>query len=203
MRIGFFWQGDSSYLEMTKKMVESARRVMPGVEITHFTDALTAAFPGVEVKRITGDIPMAMRRMRHHAQCEGDWLFCDTDVIFRKDVRDVFDEAFDVALTDRHGTYMDGSEYAKLQPYNMGVTFSRNGKFWDLVLYSLKNFPKSLQEWEGDQRVVCGLAMNERTPFDIVILPGSVYNFTPKLEDEDCSHASIVHYKGARKAWMK
>lgn len=208
MRIGFFYQKTTPesviHLEVAKPMLASIRKVMPDVKVTQFTDETSEALEGVDdVVRIGGDMPMAMRRMTHHSQVDGDWCFCDTDVIFRKDVREVFEEPFDVAITDRVKTYMDGGQYAKAQPYNIGVTFSRNPKFWKLVLQSLKNFPKMFQEWEGDQMVVNGLALTPQTPFDIVVLPGYVYNFTPKHKTTNLDHASIVHLKGGRKDWIK
>jgi hypothetical protein len=176
---------------------------MPDVPIIQFTDDKSPRIDGVdEIARIGGDMPMAVRRIKHHSSCLGDWLLCDTDVIFQKDCREVFSEPFDVALTDRVGTYMEGTDYAKVQPYNMGVTFSRNHEFWKEVNNRLTAMPLNYQEWEGDQMVVCAMAENQETPFDIVIIPGKDYNFTPKKESEDYSHASIVHMKGRRKQWL-
>ena len=205
MKLGFFLQGDNKvYYDLASKMIASARKFMPDVPIFHFTDYRSNIADGVDMHvRIGGDLPMAMRRMEHHAGCYGDWLFVDPDVIFQKDVRDVFDEDFDVALTDRIGTYMENTEYAKQQPYNMGVTFSRNPLFWAEVKRRLGKYPEKYQQWEGDQIVVCEMAADQKTPFDIVIIPGKTYNFTPEKQDEDLSHAAIIHYKGARKAWIK
>lgn len=208
MRVGFFYQETTPqsriHLEIAKPMLASIRKVMPDVQVIQFTDATSEILEGVDgFIRIGGNLPMAIRRLTHHANCHGDWLFCDTDVIFQSDIRDVFDEEFDIALTDRVGTYMEKTEYAKFQPFNMGITFSRNPKFWELAIEKLKGFPSQYQQWEGDQMVVCGLADNQKTPFDIVILPGRIYNFTPKTEHEDVSHAAIVHYKGAKKSWIK
>lgn len=184
-------------------MIASARKVMPDVPIFQFTDYHSPIVDGVDMHvRIGGNLPMAVRRVEHHASCHGDWCFVDSDVIFQKDVRDVFEEPFDVALTDRVGTYMEGTDYAKSQPYNMGVTFSRNPDFWKEVGGRLMSLPENYQEWEGDQIVVCDMAENQETPFDIVIIPGKTYNFTPKYEHEDYSHASIVHFKGKRKGWL-
>jgi hypothetical protein len=206
VKIGFFVScpEESVHWQIAKSMIASAKEVMPDVPIVQLTDDKTPELEGVSaVARIPGKMPMAIRRMKHHASCIGDWVFVDTDVIFQKDVSDVFEESFDVALTDRVGTYMHGTEYAKQQPYNMGVTFSRNTDFWKLVLDKLLEFPDKYQEWEGDQMVVCALAENQKTPFDIVIIPGKTYNFTPKTKEEDCSHAAIVHYKGEKKSWIK
>ena len=207
MQIGFFVQetdeASKVHRQVAKYMIASARKVMPDVPIIQFTDDKSPEIEGIDsIVRIGGDLPMAVRRMTHHANCIGDWLFCDTDVIFQKDVRDVFEEEFDVAFTDRVGTYMEHTAYAKQQPYNLGVSFSRNPAFWSEVNRQLLRFPIKYQEWEGDQIVVCGLTENQNTPFDIVILPGKDYNFTPLKQSEDYSHASIVHMKGRRKQWL-
>lgn len=206
MKIGFYVVETTPesriHFEVAKYMIASARKVMPDVPIVQFTDENSPEIAGVNAVVRLGDMPMAVRRIAHHASCHGDWLFCDSDVIFQKDCRDVFDEPFDVALTDRIGTYMEGTDYAREQPYNMGVTFSRSPEFWTEVGGRLTTLPDNYQEWEGDQIVVCDMAENQTTPFDIVIIKGKDYNFTPLKESEDYSHAAIVHMKGRRKQWL-
>ena len=208
MKIGFFVQKTTPesliHFEIAKYMIASARKVMPDVPIVQFTDYDSPIVEGVDMHiRIGGDLPMAVRRIEHHASCIGDWLFCDSDVIFQKDCRDVFDEPFDVALTDRVGTYMEGTEYAKQQPYNMGVTFSRNPEFWKMVGGRLMALPEQYQEWAGDQIIVCDLAEEQTTPFDIVVLSGANYNYPPKtVNDEGIKSASIIHLKGERKKFI-
>lgn len=199
MKIGFFCMSES-HLDFARLMVESVKRVMPDVEVWHLADGNCATIEGAHVKRISGEMPMAVRRMAHHADCQGDWLFIDSDIILQKDVRGAFDEPFDVAVTDRIDTYMEGTPYAKAMPYNMGVTFSRSPKFWQEAKHSLEMQPMKLQEWEGDQRVVCWLA--KRPDYNVKILPGRIYNYTPEFIDDDISHAAILHYKGPRKSWI-
>ena len=208
MNIGFFFKKTTEdsiiHLEFAKHMLASVRQVMPNVPVTQFTDLTSPILDGVDsFVRLPEDMPMALMRMTHHASCLGDWLFCDPDIIFKNDIQDVFDEPFDVALTDREGTYMEHTDYAEEQPYNTGVVFSRNPDFFKEVIRQLKQYPNKLQEWEGDQRVICNMAMDQETPFDIIVIPGLTHNFTPETQHEDVSHASILHYKGARKAWIK
>lgn len=201
MKIGFFCMSEP-HLEFARLMVESVNRVMPGVEIVHLTNGACPTIEGVTVKRLDGDMPMAVRRMTLHSQCDGDWLFIDSDIILNKDVRDVFDAHFDIAVTDRIGTYMEHTPYGKAMPYNMGVTFSRSAQFWLDVRKFLLMQPAHLQRWEGDQRMVCAMVDRCQDDYDFKILPGRVYNFTPEHERESVEHAAILHYKGGRKAWM-
>lgn len=171
---------------------------MPDVELALLTDDKTPAFDGIEAIRIGGDVPMGVRRMMHYAM-PGEWLFLDTDVVFRKDVRHVFDKPFDVAVATRDGTYMQGTQYAELMPYNTGVVFSRNPEFWKKLVPELRKLSPDYQRWGGEQMLI-GMLVKAGI-FQTEILP-SAYNFTPEKRDEDVSHAAILHLKGPRKAWI-
>ncbi len=197
MQIGFFVQGKAEHWGIARSLIASAKRVMPDVEVWQLTDGETPEVPGIDgCLRVGGVMPMAVRRMTAHSMLHGEWLFVDTDVVIQKDVRDVFQSAFLVAVTDRVGSLWEHS--MKHQPYNMGVTFSRSPKFWGEVREKLLQLDPKLQEWGGDQVVVCALA----GPKYLKVLPGHIYNFTPGTREEDRSHAAIVHYKGPRKAWI-
>lgn len=205
MKIGFFAQdiGPQSkpILAMAEQMIASANAVMPNVEIYHLTDGLTKSPQGVtDTIRIGGDMPMAIRRVSLHEQCKGDWLFVDTDIIFRKSVEHVFDEPFDIGLTNRDGTITHEGKYAEVMPYNIGVVFSRNPEFWTMVKGYLVQMPEKYQQWEGDQRIVCELMKHDHG-FKVKILPGAIYNYPPKSAD-DSHDAAIMHYKGNRKKWL-
>jgi hypothetical protein len=205
MRVSFFYQfttpGSEKYLHIAKNLLESVRATMPGVEVWQLTDATSETLPGVDgVKRIEGGMPMGLRRVTAQGQCVGDWLFVDSDVVIRKDVRDVFDSQFDIAVTDRKGTEMEGTPYGRAMPYNNGVVFSRSPAFWDAAKATLLRLPPRLQEWEGEQHVLCHLAKHDQ--FTVKVLPGRIFNFPP-TKDGDVSHAAILHYKGvARKSQL-
>jgi hypothetical protein len=205
MKIGFFSQemGPRSkpILDMAQSLIQSAKQHMPDVEIYHLTDGITRSPEGVTgTIRIGGSLPMAVRRVSLHEQCQGDWLFVDTDIIFRRSVEEVFADPFDVALTDRDGTITNEADYARIMPYNIGVVFSRSPDFWTMIKGYLVQMPEAYQQWEGDQRVVCEL-MKHNHGFNVKILPGSKYNYPPKSAD-DKHDASILHYKGQRKKWL-
>ena len=201
MRVGYFATGVGPHLDIAKHLIASCQKHMPGVEICQLTDLTTPCLPGAKAIRSAGKVPMGIRRIKHYSKCEGDWLFLDTDVVFLKDVREVFDRVFDVALCDRVGTYMEGTQYAQQQPYNFGVVFSRCPKYWEYLLPHMKKLSPELQRWGGEQILTCELANQALSEFSVCILP-SKYNFTPEKRGEDVSHASIIHGKGARKAWL-
>jgi len=199
VKVGFFCQTPGMHLDMAKHLIISVRKTMPGVEIVHLTNGECPGASGVDsVLRIPGNVPMAIRRMRHHASLEGDWLLIDTDCVILKDVRHVFDDAFDIAVTDRKGSKWDGTWYSELMPFNMGVTFSRSPQFWKAVLSELEKAPPKFQQWEGDQLMVGKLWKDWNTK----ILPGRIYNFTPEKREDSREHAAILHFKGSRKEWV-
>jgi hypothetical protein len=201
MNIGFFCLGDK-YLGMAKQMMESARAVMPHAKIHHLTDDKSPTIEGVDSTRVFyGDMPMAVRRMMHHSACQGEWLFVDADVIFQRDVSEVFDSEFDIALTDREGCITNEAQFARSMPYNIGVVFSRSPAFWGTVVNYLQSLPLQQQEWMGDQLVVNALVREGIHQFNIKTIPGAKYNYPPKSKD-DGADASILHYKGNRKAYM-
>jgi Nucleotide-diphospho-sugar transferase len=203
MRIGVFYQNDT-YSQMAGLMLDSVRKVMPDVEIHHLADGKCTALKGADaVHRIPEPMPMAVRRMTLQSQCEGDWLFMDADVIAQKDVSHVFDDKdFDVALTNRDGTITNEAKYAAVMPYNTGVVFSRSPAFWKMVLHHLKNQPMQLQDWTGDQLVICEMMKQGAFGFKVKVLPGATYNYPPKFAG-DGADAALAHFKGNRKAYLK
>jgi len=197
MLIGFFAQGEGPHLAIAKHLIDSAKQVMPKVDVWHLTDGKTPAMG--RCIRIVEPMPMGIRRLEHYARLTGDWCFVDSDVVFRKDVRDVFDKPFDVALASREGTIWADGEYARVNPYNFGVVFSRCPRFWQTVIKGVESLPGGMHDWGGEQFVTCELA--KRRDFKVEILPSS-YNFTPAKREDSLEHVHIAHYKGPRKAWI-
>lgn len=201
MQIGFFTQGEGPHTDIARHLIDSAKKHMPDVTVHQMTDEKTPVLPGAKAIRLPGKMPMGVRRIAICASLPGNWIFCDTDVLFRRDVRDVFDKPFDLALASREGTLWAGTDYAKQMPYNTGVVFSKNPECWQAVLDNLLKMAPNSQEWGGEQYLIGKLAQGgEGNPFSIEILPSS-YNFTPATKEEDVSHAAILHLKGKRKAW--
>lgn len=198
--------------ECARGLVKSVRQAMPGVAVVHFTDLTSKAVKGVDAVRRKPAEPMACLRMRHHASVEGAWLFVDTDVVIQRNVARVFTSPFDIALCHRDWTHLKpAGGFSERMPYNTGVVFSRNPRFWGDVYTRLRNLDAAEQEWMGDQAVICELVDDERPRYQVKFLRGTDYNYPPVLPGVDLTkqaaldavNARIVHYKGPeRKAMM-
>jgi hypothetical protein len=186
-------------------MVASARAAMPAAEIVQMTDQSTAAVPGVDavIRRDWDNRKMMLFRLAHLAALERPAsVILDTDVIVQRPLDPVFERPFDVALTIRHEPIkdLDGVNITPRMPYNTGVMFSRQPRFWAEALEYCRQLPESHHDWYGDQLSVKHLADSRR--FDVLELPCDEYNYSPRTEDEDVTGRYAVHYKGARKEWM-
>jgi hypothetical protein len=184
-------------------MLESVKRYMPEYRLVQLTDMDTECLNGVDevIRRARPDAPIFVFRTEHFAHCPySEWLALDTDVIVRQAVDDVWARAFDVALTTRRaGPCWDpnGLDVSRFMPFNTGVIFSRQPKFWHKC--SERMVPPYEGEWWSDQLAVGAVA--ESKQFRVLVLPGDEFNWTPKTKDEQ-SDARIWHYKGNRKEWM-
>lgn len=207
MKVGFFHAeigAASQHLELARFLVKSVRRTMPGVPIVHFTDSHTPTLEGVDgvQRRATG--PIALSVLEHYASVEGDWLFVDTDIIVRRDVRHVFIDSpfFDIAVATREGTLRQsevGTKFMAAMPFNKGAVFSRSPRFWRAAANSLAGAAAKRQSWMGDQRAMNDLIASGA--FNVRILDAG-YNYPPKFIGQDVRAHHILHFKGPRKAWM-
>mgnify|MGYP000066486456 CR=1 FL=1 len=206
MTIGVFHiaVGPTVHLQLAANLIASVRRTMPGVPIAHLTDQETAPLADVDfVIRHTSRPPVALGCLDAYAHAgPGDWLFLDTDVVVQRDVRPVFDLAFDVAVATREGTLRPneiGTKFMARMPFNKGAVFSRCAEFWGDAVRACLTMPAKRQQWMGDQ-----LAMNEVIDggrYRVVVLPNT-YNYPPKTRgDVDARSKAILHFKGNRKAW--
>ncbi len=184
-------------------MVRSAKAVMPEVPVVQFTDMTSPAVKGVSEVRRKPREPMALLRMRHHAGVEGEWLFVDTDVIFQQSVTKVFRKDFDIGVTTRNWSHLrPAAGFSERMPYNVGVVFSRCPQFWAEVYTRLRRLEPALQQWMGDQHIICGMVKGRAHRYHFALMKGSRYNFPPQIEskhdpaDVMQANAAIVHYKG-------
>ena len=187
-------------IEIAKVWYENIRKHM-NCPIVHLTDMDTPAFDFAdEVQRIPEpNVPKA--KYLHLSMLKGDILNLDYDTVVQRDVSDVFNRPFDIALTVRKAK-KDKNEMLNLgSPHNTGVVFSRAPEFWKLCADRLDNYPED-QRWLSGQANITECAHIYRKNFKVIELPGFLYNYTPKSHDEDVSERYIVHYKGHRKHWM-
>lgn len=203
MNVGFFtvYRLDPQHYVLADKLVRSVRSAMPGVEVVQFTDESSPAVLGVDRVRRRPPGKMLERRMEHYAECEGEWLLVDTDVLVRQDVRDVFaDGVFDVALADRSWPHLPQKEdVLATMPFNSGVMFSRSPDFWRSVLAIWREAGKN--DWMSEQRAVYEAVRSGR--HRVKILPGMKYNYPPKGPKDPLDGVAIAHFKGERKQWMR
>lgn len=186
--------------EVFEVMLASCKRAMPDVEVWQLTDEDT---PLVADKAVR--MPMVKNWgvffFDHLINLPEDTeiLRLDYDLIVQKDVREVFNIPFDVALTRRPLNDVTCSNSMRaLHPHNHGVVFMRRArKFFQVA----KEKYLTLQnDWMDVSEAMCHAAADHSIRW--IELPGERYNYTPKRRDEDVSYCSIVHYKGDRKSWM-
>jgi len=203
MTLGFFtvFRKDPIHYVSAERMLASAKDAMPGLECVQFTDAKSPLVYGADrlVRRPHGKI--LERRLEHYADCAGEWLLVDTDVVIQRDVRHVFDDDWDVALTDRQWRHLkQPADFMRDMPFNTGVCFSRSPEFWRAVLMTWRSFPFEQQsDWLSEQRAVADVVRKD--VFTVKVLPGMIYNYPPTTEDDaGLKDAAIVHLKGGRKS---
>lgn len=212
--IGIFYVelGLEDMRDLARIAIEQVRRVVPEARIVQFSNQGDKILPGVnEIQRLyCAGMGLMEARIKLFSKYEGEILLIDPDVWMQKDPFEVFeDEKFDVALTRRdenvklvikdEGKPLSG-DMAKVMPYNTGVMFSRNPKFWTAVLERMKSMSMESRNWFGDQIAVKKVAESRR--FKVLELPCNQYNFSPTKKEEDVSDKIMVHYKGNRKAMM-
>lgn len=206
MKVGFFLVDGgpetANAALFARAMVRSSQQSMPRVPVVQFTDMTTPAIKGVSEVRRKPSEPMALLRMRHQAGVQGDWLFVDTDVMIQRPVTNVFKEyAFDVAVTTRNWAHLKQAVgFTERMPFNTGVMFSRSPSFFADAYTRLRQMSPELQQWMGDQEIICDMVQDDACRYQVTHLKGSVYNYPPVVpgsqKGEPIENARIVHYKG-------
>lgn len=183
------------------KFVASVRKAMPEARIVQFTDKTTDPLDVNEVVRDEITSPLWVHRWRSYSRLDGEVVCLDTDVIVQKDLSRVFALDFDVALTRRNQPILDpnGRDITKTMPFNGGVALSRNRGWLSFLADKCEELTTLEQDWYTDQLAMTVCA---RAGGAVLQLPCDLYNYTPRTQGEDVSHAWVVHYKGNRKQWM-
>jgi len=204
--VGFFYVncGRPETEVLCLLLIASIRDAIKDAHITQMTNEHTKPILGVDdvIVRSVGKQGLMESRVDHYAHFPHEVLFLDPDIIVRKDPWDAFDQDFDVALTRRVGElFVDGVNTNGTMPYNTGVSFSRNGKFWKAVHKEMRGMSFKDRSWFGEQMAVANVVKSGR--FNVLELSCADYNYSPNKQDEDVSEKYITHYKGpVRKQWM-
>lgn len=198
MLVAFLHVGADASLP--RLMVESGKKF--GYQFLQMTDEDSPVIDGCAIRRIPWDKKRLMTyRMRHLAELNQPALIVDTDILFQKDVSDIWARDFDIALTWRPPGSVKGprgEDLAKMMPYNTGVMFCKNPEFWIEAHKYCKRLNPGLQDWYGDQVSVRDVSKK----FKLLEIPCEEWNYSPKSPEDKPANARILHYKGDRKAWM-
>lgn len=195
------------YRGIAEDLVVNIKAVMPGIPVFHVADEKTVPIPGAEVLRVERDVPLMTWHMKCHreAQSLGDEvLFTEPDVRFRSEILHVFDEPFDIAVTEREvdSTWtIDGQKVmlSDVAPYTLGTTFSRSREFWDDVTKHCATLADKEQHWLGDMLSLW--AVMQTGKYKVKVIPGPIYNHIPCSREDSCD-VKVLHYKGMRKEWL-
>ena len=181
---------------LADKLIDSINKHMPSAIAVQLTDMDSPATRAAEIRRLPS-ATLSLLRSQHYSLCVGNWLLVDTDVVIERDVSDVFNMDFDVAVTDRIWPHLPklSDDFVSAMPYCAGVVFSKNAKFWKNVNQQVSNMSIKEQNWLGDQRALAIVIADNQ--WKHIVLPGAVYQYPP-LEDE-IGNAAITHWKGTRK----
>lgn len=204
--IAFLYAGSISR-EVAQIMVASVKRAMPQAKVVQLTDYSTKPILGVDDvarKHWNGQHLMPYRFLHMKDFPLDRTIFLDYDVVVQKDLGILFEDDFDIGLTLRDDEDLSKRPMMReAMPYNTGVMLSRaSGRpFWEEAYEICLGMPDEVQGWYGDQVAIKTLA--ERSALKVKEYPGTLYNYSPGVYDEDVSGKFVVHYKGKRrKAWM-
>jgi lipopolysaccharide biosynthesis glycosyltransferase len=206
--IGFLYVGEASIIP--EIMVASVHATMPDARIVQMTDFETKKVIGVdEMIRKHWDQRLLMPyRLLHLKEFPAvNAIFLDADVVVQRDLRRLFQDEFDIALTYRDETdpSLRKSPLAyQMMPFNAGVMLARSSgrDFWAEAHRVCLDMPEDRQYWFGDQLAIKEVAA--RTTLKVKQYPCALFNYSPSRWDEDLSDKYVIHYKGNnRKIWMQ
>lgn len=180
------------FLPMAEMCVASIRHHHPQSHIVHLTDATTEPMDVDEVWRAVKLDDLAYERVRMFSGMDATpTVVLDADTLICRPLDDVWSNEFDVALTWRPNQ--------PAMPYNSGVIFCREPKFFASLLSRMENVPRYREFLPSQEALAleahCG-------KWRVHVLKCSEWN-NSDLNDECIPPARILHYKGARKKYMQ
>lgn len=169
--------------------------------IVHLTDMETEPLAFADEVQRVDEPDICAAKFTHLSMLRGNVLNLDYDTLVQRDVSDVFNKRFDVALTKRNWKDDTKKLLYLMSPHNTGVVFTRNPNFWADCLKRYRLYPPNKQ-WMVGQVCITEFANIYKNKYKVIEIPAALYNHTPKTRDEDVSNRYIVHYKGNKKHWM-
>lgn len=139
-------------------------------------------------------------------------ILADPDLLFFRDVHQVFDEDFDICVTKRGDSDM---------PYNSGIIFANNRNpqavrhFFKLQCLIIEEKLMAHADWFADQFVLSEMMGGEVTKSDgrmvvvdgirILVIPADVWNYSPPREHPFLLKrpaCAVYHFKGRCRTFM-
>lgn len=203
--------GDPLYRMQLDMQIASAKRVMPDIEVVVLTDLKSDVSPyktfreNVDKSHFTRDF-LKLQSIFLKSTAFKPTLFTGTDSLFQKDIRPVFDQSFDMAVTWRR--------IPEDMPINTGTVFIKNKNAADLIL-EIYYKAYGIDNWFTDQIAYYEIIGKRNSPpylqtifykdYKILFLSARIYNFAPKKNQLPARDeaAAILHFKGPRKYFMQ
>lgn len=196
---------DLPYRENIERLVGSARRVMPEMNLVLLSpNAPLWAEALFDEHHVTLPMPSIETLMLERLRAHVAWLIgttrrtviVDVDIMFRQPV--VFDGSFDIGLTWR--------DNRPDQPMNAGLILAEPGQrvIWGHYAQVACNLPPMLHSWWVDQMAFCLLTGVCRRAGDLLEIDGARVRLMDSRHVSDvperiAEDAWTVHYKGPRK----
>lgn len=216
---------DDEYVDMINIMFQSIVQSNSNVKFSIITneqtklDGVTLPFSRIdgEVRSSSLMLDRARAQLKAVKQIARDevMIFLDSDILVLGDLRHLLKHDFDIGLTVRHSQTM---------PINGGIIIA-NSKYPAVVKSFFQEYVRLYSQdyggerkWYGDQLALRKLlefhnlsqideVRNLTTRFgNVLFLPCEVYNYSPRDEADALATSAdrrLVHFKGARKTFMK
>lgn len=192
------------HLKLGALSVASVKKHMPHIEIVHLTDEHTHALAGADtVFRFDTTGNYWKRYWTAAAALDGDILLVGTDTIFRRDISEVFEQSFDVALphiADKKWRYDAGTIFSRSPAFFKKMAESKLSEISNDELFG-EGVTRFLAEFH--RHCIFGRFPATGLAGELIEIPGKIYSYVPKAADDPgIQSCAIVHYRGPRKKWM-
>ena len=205
--------------------MQAVKKADPGAHLIVATDDHKLEIPGAEMVYFAPGLPLMVANIEAQLEVLHKTnefvVFLDTDVLFLKPFP--YYPGGDFVVTHRNtvgGVIEDvPGGVADFMPYNYGVLgFTPSVRSIESLLWireRVRKMSSSLQDWWGNQialAALCGPRPEteystelRKIPWqmscpgpevEIHKIPGNVWNYTARSEDEDLSEKGAVHFKG-------
>ncbi len=220
------------HAKLAQTSMAAVRRVVKNAALVVATDDPDVTVPGAEMVRFNGGLPLMVANIEAqiqvlHRNIDGV-VFLDTDVLFQRPFPVQTKDTITVTWRDTVGGKIEDMPggVADVMPYNYGVIGvlpgARTIEAFIWMRERVRKMAPHMQLWWGNQVALASLCGPRPTdssdvtevryipwlttapglPVMIHKIPGSIWNYTPRSEDEDVSERGAIHFKGHTRKWM-